>query len=50
MSSFGKNDVQNSLKGAILQATTENYIVNAVKLQILQCTTIAAAVDQPTAV
>ena len=42
--------MQNTLKGAILQATTENSTVNAAILQALQCTTVVAAVDQPAAV
>ena len=42
--------MQNALKGAILQAMTENSNANAVTLQALQHTTVVAAVDQPIAV
>ena len=42
--------MQNTLKGAILQVKTKNSNENAVILQVLQHTTVVAAVDQPAAV
>ena len=42
--------MQNAPKGATLQAMTENSNVNAMTLQTLQCTIVAAAVDRPEAV
>ena len=42
--------MQNALKRAILQVTTENSNVNAATLQALKYTTVVAAVDLPSAV
>ena len=41
--------MQNILKELVLQAMTENSNANAAILQALQCTTEAAAVNQPAA-
>ena len=45
-----KNDVQNALKEAILQAMTKNSNVNAATLQALQCMTVEAPMDRPAAI